>query len=222
MSQKNSKWEHWESGKSDSDTDDSEANNSESNDSEDDTSASEQEDENHDQHKTFVDYIEMIVEEDWSGDMEKDMELLKQDFQKYILGNGITQTKFFMHIQKQFNATITTLNNQYEDDGISKSQDDIEEKALEETFNYFIERMEDVIEEIYRRNGISSEEQADEEDDVTKNEIDESGQLGAGIGKRRRQKRFVKRQTPYNVRKVIRPLTQLELYKSRLANGNQD
>ena len=117
MSQKNSKWENWESGKSDSDTDDSEANNSESNGSEDDTSASEQEDGNHDQHKTFVDYIEMIVEEDWSGDMEKDMELLKQDFQKYILGNGITQTKFFKQIQKQFNATITDLNNQYEDDG---------------------------------------------------------------------------------------------------------
>ena len=222
MSGKNSKWENWESGKSDSDLDDSEANNSESNDSEDDTSASEQEDGNHDQHKTFVDYIEMIVEEEWSGDMEKDMELLKQDFQKYILGNGITQTKFFKQIQKQFNATITTLNNQYEDDGISKSQDDIEEKALEETFNHFIERMEDVIEEIYRRNGISSEEQAEEEDNGTKNEIDESGQLGAGIGKRRCQKQFVKCQTPYNVRKVIRPLTQLELYKSRLANGNQD
>ena len=147
---------------------------------------------------------------------------LNRSCHKYILGNGITQTKFFKQIQKQFNATITTLNNQYEDDGISKSQDDIEEKALEETFNHFIERMEDVIEEIYRRNGISYEKQADQEDDGTKNEIDESGQLGAGIGKRRRQKRFVKRQTPYNVRKVIRPLTQLELYKSRLANGNQD
>ena len=187
-----------------------------------DESLEENSEEEHDEkpkQKSLVEFIDDMVDDDWSGKIEKDLDLVKSAFSKYLLSIQLANTPLIKEFTRKYQREIKEQKRQNKEDGVQKDIDQVEEEAFDAAFAFFEQRLEDVVRQIYRHNNIEEE---NEEDDITKDEIDESGQLGAGIGKSRRRKRFVKRLTPYNVRNVIRPLTQLELYKSRLANGNQD
>ena len=169
--------------------------------------------------KSLVEFIDDMVDDNWSGDIEKDLDLVKNAFSKYLLSIQLANTPLIKEFTRKYEREIKEQKRQNMEDGVEKDSDQVEEEAFDAAFAFFEQRLEDVVRQIYRQNDIEEE---NEEDGIAKNEIEESDQFGAGIGKSRRRKQSVKRLKPYTVRKVIRPLTQLELYKSRLTNGNQD
>ena len=187
-----------------------------------DESLEENSEEEHDERpkqKSLVEFIDDMVDDDWSGEIEKDLDLVKSAFSKYLLSIQLANTPLIKEFTRKYQREIKEQKRQNIEDGVEKDSDQVEEEAFDAAFAFYELRLEDVVRQIYRQNNIEEE---NEEDGITKNDIEESDQLGAGIGKSRRRKQSVKRPKPYNVRKVIRPLTQLELYKSRLSNGNQD
>ena len=101
--------------------------------------------------KTFVQYVEDIADEPWTQDLTRDLEMIKRCFKNYLFNSGITKTKFFEDFQEQFQEEEEKLNQRYQDDGVEKSDEDIGDAAYEETFNTFQERLQDVIQDIYRR-----------------------------------------------------------------------
>ena len=101
--------------------------------------------------KTFVQYVEDIADEPWTQDLTRDLEMIKRCFKNYLFNSGITKTKFFEDFQEEFQEEEEKLNQRYQDDGVEKSDEDIDDAAYEETFNTFQERLQDVIQGIYRR-----------------------------------------------------------------------
>ena len=111
----------------------------------------EEEEEDTPKQKTIIDYIDEIVDEEWSGNMEKDVESIREAFHKYLLSIGILKTKFFKQFQQQLQEEMRTLKMRYTQDGVSKDEREIEQTAYDETFDSFIPRIEDILQELYRQ-----------------------------------------------------------------------
>ena len=119
----------------------------------------EEEEEDTPKQKTIIDYIDEIVDEEWSGNMEKDVESIREAFHKYLLSIGILKTKFFKQFQNQLREEVRTLKSRYAQDGVSKDETEIEQTAYNEAFESFIPRIEDIVQELYRRYNIKEEEE---------------------------------------------------------------
>ena len=128
-------------------------------DDDDDGTEEEEDDEEEPKQKTIIDYIDEIVEEEWSGSMEKDVGIIKEAFHKYLLSIGILKTKFFKQFQNQLREEVRTLKSRYAQDGVSKDETEIEQTAYNEAFESFIPRIEDIVQELYRRYNIEEEEE---------------------------------------------------------------
>ena len=111
----------------------------------------------------FVTYISTIINEEWTGELKKDMDMVKDTFYKYILGSQIAKTPFFKKFHKEYIQAQKQIKKQLSQDGVKKSTTEIDEAAFDETFTHSEARFEDVIHEVYRRRDI--EEDEDEDDD---------------------------------------------------------
>ena len=149
MAAKTHKWIRWNSQKKDPEEEEEE-----DTEEEEEEKKSEDDDDmetDDDGEKTFVQYVEDIADEPWTQDLTRDLEMIKRCFKNYLFNSGITKTKFFEDFQEEFQEEEEKLIQRYQDDGVEKSDEDIGDAAYEETFNTFQERLQDVIQDIYRR-----------------------------------------------------------------------
>ena len=162
MAQKINRWINSKTEEEEEDFDDEEHDDDadeEMDDDDDDSTEEEEDDEEEPKQKTIIDYIDEIVEEEWSGSMEKDVGSIKDSFHKYLLSVGILKTKFFKQFQNQLQEEVRTLKSRYAQDGVSKDKTKIEQTAYDAAFESFIPRIEDIVQELYRRYNIKEEEE---------------------------------------------------------------
>ena len=128
--------------------------------------------------KSAPELMNIIMIEDWTGNIEKDKNLLKEAFQKFTLGLPILKTAIYKdfkdHCQHQYVHILDTS----KEDGVKKSFDDIDQEAFNISFNEFESRFEDIIYEIYDRLKIeevdaNEEEEEEEEEDKEEDEEEE-------------------------------------------------
>ena len=159
MAQKINRWINSKTEEEEEDFDDEEHDDDADEEMDDDDDDSTEEEEEEPKQKTIIDYIDEIVEEEWSGSMEKDVGSIKDSFHKYLLSVGILKTKFFKQFQNQLQEEVRTLKSRYAQDGVSKDKTKIEQTAYDEAFESFIPRIEDIVQELYRRYNIKEEEE---------------------------------------------------------------
>ena len=180
----------------------------EENDSED--NASDDEEGNNQPRKwTLVDFIDGMIDEEWSGNINNDLDLVKKAFTKYLLSIQMGKTPLIKEFTHKYEKEIKLMKRHKAADGVEKNEDEIQEAAYDATFESFEQRLEDVVREIYRQHQMEEEESQEEENSENTN-----GQAGNGLRKRKRKKRIS--HVPYREQKVLRPLTELELYQQRL------
>ena len=122
--------------------------------------------------------IDLIVTEEWTGNIDDDTETLKNDFQKYAQGMAITKTKLFKEFKDQFDVELDTKRRQVEEDGVNKSDNEIGQEAYDKAFEEFESRFRDIIREIYQHYDIEEESDSDDndEDDEEENKEDDEGE----------------------------------------------
>ena len=180
----------------------------EENDSEDNASDDE-EGNNRPRKQTLVDFIDGMVDEEWSGNINNDLDLVKKAFTKYLLSIQMGKTPLIKEFTHKYEKEIKLMKRHKAADGVEKNEDEIQEAAYDATFESFEQRLEDVVREIYRQHQMEEEESQEEENSENTN-----GQAGNGLRKRKRKKKIS--HVPYREQKVLRPLTELELYRQRL------
>ena len=180
----------------------------EENDSEDNASDDE-EGNNRPRKRTLVDFIDGMVDEEWSGNINNDLDLVKKAFTKYLLSIQMGKTPLIKEFTHKYEKEIKLMKRHKAADGVEKNEDEIQEAAYDATFESFEQRLEDVVREIYRQHQMEEEESQEEENSENTN-----GQAGNGLRKRKRKKKIS--HVPYKEQKVLRPLTELELYQQRL------
>ena len=108
--------------------------------------------------QTFIELLEQM-EDDWTGNIDQDLDILKENFKKYTIGTEISKTKLFKEFESTLKKEMKTLDKQYRDDGIKKDEMDVKETAFDATFDTFESRFEDIMRETYRRNNIVEKEE---------------------------------------------------------------
>ena len=183
----------------------------ESGDEEDDSEdcTSDNDEENQPRKRTLVDFIDGMVDDEWSGNVNNDLDLVKKAFTKYLLSIQMGKTPLIKEFTRKYEKEIKMMKRHKAADGVEKNEDEIQEAAYDATFESFEQRLEDVVREINRQHQVEEEESQEEEIPENANE-----QAGNGLRKRKRTKK--KSHVPYREQKVLRPLTELELYQSRL------
>ena len=192
----------------DDEEEDEEETGDEENDSEDNASDDE-EGNNRPRKQTLVDFIDGMVDEEWSGNINNDLDLVKKAFTKYLLSIQMGKTPLIKEFTHKYEKEIKLMKRHKAADGVEKNDDEIQEAAYNATFESFEQRLEDVVREIYRQHQVEEEESQEEENSENAN-----GQAGNGLRKRKRKKKIS--HVPYKEQKVLRPLTELELYQQRL------
>ena len=134
-----------------------------------DSASSDEDSEDHDtqvsKKRDFVMYINRIINEEWTGELKKDMDMVKDTFYKYILGSQIAKTPFFKKFHKEYIQAQKQIKKQLSQDGVKKSTTEIDEAAFDEIFTHFEARFEDVIHEVYRRRDIEEDEDEDHDEE---------------------------------------------------------
>ena len=207
MLPKKSEWKTMD----DIDEEEEEEEEEESGDEEDDSEdcTSDNDEENQPRKGTLVDFIDGMVDDEWSGNVNNDLDLVKKAFTKYLLSIQMGKTPLIKEFTCKYEKEIKMMKRHKAADGVEKNEDEIQEAAYDATFESFEQRLEDVVREIYRQHQVEEEESQEEEIPENANE-----QAGNGLRKRKRTKK--KSHVPYREQKVLRPLTELELYQSRL------
>lgn len=157
-------WKSWNDKKDDeeSEYDESEKNEDE-NESDDGSTGSEdsenEEDDEDSGEKTIVDYINDIMDDNLTGNMDDDRESIKDAFYKYLIyGTGITKTNFFKQFLKVFRQEKRALKRRFSEDGVEKNDDEVDAAAYDATFNELMPRLDDIIKEMYHQNEIEEKE----------------------------------------------------------------
>ena len=170
---------------------------------------SDDEEENRPRKRTLVDFIDGMVDDEWSGNINNDLDLVKKAFSKYLLSIQMGKTPLIKEFTRKYEKEIKLMKRQKEADGVEKNEEEIQEAAYDASFEFFEQRLEDVVREIYRQHQVDEEESQEEE-----NQENTNGQAGNGLRKRKRTKK--RSHVPYREQKVLRPMSELELYQSRL------
>ena len=174
-----------------------------------DNASDDEEGNNRPRKQTLVDFIDGMVDEEWSGNINNDLDLVKKAFTKYLLSIQMGKTPLIKEFTNKYEKEIKLMKRHKAADGVEKNEDEIQEAAYDATFESFEQRLEDVVREIYRQHQMEEEESQEEENSENTN-----GQAGNGLRKRKRKKKIS--HVPYREQKVLRPLTELELYQQRL------
>ena len=156
----------------------------EENDSEDNASDDE-EGNNRPRKRTLVDFIDGMVDEEWSGNINNDLDLVKKAFTKYLLSIQMGKTPLIKEFTHKYEKEIKLMKRHKAADGVEKNEDEIQEAAYDATFESFEQRLEDVVREIYRQHQMEEEESQEEENSENTN-----GQAGNGLRKRKRKKKI--------------------------------
>ena len=133
--------------------------------------------------------IEHIVTKDWTGNIDEDIEMLKDDFLRFIQAIPIRKTKLFKEFKEEFDWSVERKREELEEDGVSKSDEDIVQEAYDKKFEEYEERFQDIIREIYQYHDI--EEKSDSDDSEEEKEEEEEndpkdpkeGELGRKTGR---------------------------------------
>ena len=208
MLPKKSEWKTMDDIEEEEEEEDENETGDEENDSED-CGSDDGEENNQHRKQTLVDFIDGMVDDEWSGNINNDLDLVKKAFTKYLLSIQMGKTPLIKEFTRKYEKEIKLMKRHKAADGVEKNEDEIQEAAFETTFESFEQRLEDVVREIYRQHQMEEEESQEEENPENAN-----GQAGNGLRKRKRNKK--KSHVPYREQKVLRPLTELELYRSRL------
>ena len=160
-------WKSWDDKTDDTESEDDERENSEEddeNESDDDSTGSEDtENEGEDdkpEEKTIVDYINDIMDDDLTGNMDDDREAIKDAFYKYLIyGTGITTTKFYKQFLKVFKQEKRALKRQFSEDGVEKDDNTVDEAAYNAAFDELTPRLDDIIQELYHQNEIDEKDE---------------------------------------------------------------
>ena len=160
-------WKSWDDKKDDTESDNDEREKNEEDDekeSDDDSTGSEDtEDEGEDdesEEKTIVDYINDIMDNDLTGNLDDDRESIKDAFYKYLIyGTGITTTKFYKQFLKFLRQEKRALKRQFSEDGVEKDDDTVDEAAFNATFDEFTPRLDDIIKELYHQNEMEGKDE---------------------------------------------------------------
>ena len=167
-------WKSWDDKKDDTESDNDEREKNEEddekesdddkNESDNDSTGSEDtEDEGEDdesEEKTIVDYINDIMDNDLTGNLDDDRESIKDAFYKYLIyGTGITTTKFYKQFLKFFRQEKRALKRQFSEDGVEKDDDTVDEAAFNATFDEFTPRLDDIIKELYHQNEMEGKDE---------------------------------------------------------------
>ena len=125
-----------------------------------DESLEENSEEEHDEkpkQKSLVEFIDDMVDNDWSGEIVKDLDLVKSAFSKYLLSIQLANTPLIKEFTRKYQREIKEQKRQNKEDGVEKDIDQVEEEAFDAAFAFFEQRLEDVVRQIYRHNNIEEE-----------------------------------------------------------------
>ena len=111
--------------------------------------------------------MDIIMDEDWTGNLETDTKNFKDIFQRFVVGLPFTKTKLFQNFNDDFLASKDSMEEESEEDGVNKKIKAIEEEAFNKTFADFERRIQDNILRIYKDNDI---EETNSEEDNNNNE----------------------------------------------------
>ena len=87
---------------------------------------------------TLVDFLDDINNGEWEGNMDKDLQNVKEVFEKYLIGIKITKTDLFKKFYKEFEKNKLRLNDQYLEDGVQKTVAEVQEDAFDDTFTFLV------------------------------------------------------------------------------------
>ena len=207
MLPKKSEWKTMDEADEEEEEDEEETGDEENN--SEDSASDDEEENNRPRKRTLVNFIDGMVDDEWSGNINNDLDLVKKAFTKYLLSIQMGKTPLIKEFTHKYEKEIKLMKRHKAADGVEKNEDEIQQAAYDATFESFEQRLEDVVREIYRQHQVEEEESQEEENSENTNE-----QTGNGLRKRKRNRK--KSHVPYREQKVLRPLTELELYQSRL------
>ena len=161
MLPKKSEWKTMDNVEEEEDEEEEEETGDEEDDSE--NNLSDDEEENRPRKWTLVDFIDGMVDDEWSGNINNDLDLVKKAFSKYLLSIQMGKTPLIKEFTRKYEKEIKLMKCQKEADGVEKNEEEIQEAAYDASFEFFEQRLEDVVREIYRQRQVDEEESQEEE-----------------------------------------------------------